>query len=259
MPKQTINWEKKAAVAWPILCQAAQERETLSYRQLADRLGMHHRPIKYLLDVIYQYCSTEGLPALSGIVVRQDTGTPGDGFREWKDIGSGLDLVYEHNWQQMENPFSGFLSGDSTIESLADDIIKTPTKAGDIWSLVKSRGIAQQIFRRALLQIYDYRCAMCEITFEECLEAAHIVSWANCNDDQKLDPTNGLLLCANHHRLFDCGWFKIESDYTIVFSDPNKHEGPYSPADEAMSIAIHKNKLRVPNDTNFWPMLTRNI
>ncbi len=256
MVKRVINWEQRAAAAWPILCIAARNGEPISYKQLANAIGMHHRPLNYLLEVIQKYCITERLPPLTAVVVRQDTKMPSTGFTAWdiNDIESGLAEVFAKDWQSLRNPFEVFVSGETT-ESLTNRLIERPASAADIWSLVKSRGIAQQIFRAALLRLYNYRCAMCEMTFYECLDAAHIIPWTECNHTQRLDLTNGLLLCSNHHRLFDSGWVTIGSSYEVIFMDLDKEDGPYTSADDQASIQIHGKILNLPIDKQFWPSL----
>jgi putative restriction endonuclease len=51
------------------------------------------------------------------------------------------------------------------------------------------------------------------------LDAAHIVPFVEAVDEQKISANKGLLLGANHHRLFDSGKLKILKDYSIRISD----------------------------------------
>lgn len=51
------------------------------------------------------------------------------------------------------------------------------------------------------------RCIVCGIDFDPMLQAAHIKAVKNGGSD---DPENGVCLCANHHLLFDRGYFKID-------------------------------------------------
>lgn len=95
---------------------------------------------------------------------------------------------------------------------------------------------------------------MCDLSFEEALEAAHIVPFNECSIDQRINVTNGLLLCATHHRLFDSDYFSIQSDYSIVYCDPNLDEGPYTASDKAMSSDLHGRKLRLPEQRKHRPV-----
>jgi hypothetical protein len=64
-------------------------------------------------------------------------------------------------------------------------------------------------FRRALLQAYQSRCAMTEYDAEAALEAAHIIPYQG---PQTNHPTNGLLLRADMHDLFDLGLIAVDTD-----------------------------------------------
>lgn len=76
-------------------------------------------------------------------------------------------------------------------------------------AFVFARGAVQTHFRTALLFAFDRKCAFCDFAVEEGLEAAHIVPWVKCNnDEERRDSANGFLLCATHHRLFDRGRLK---------------------------------------------------
>lgn len=64
-------------------------------------------------------------------------------------------------------------------------------------------------FRRALLQAYEGRCAMSQYDASQALEAAHIVPYRG---PQTNHPTNGLLLRADMHDLFDLGLIAVDTD-----------------------------------------------
>lgn len=42
--------------------------------------------------------------------------------------------------------------------------------------------------------------------------------WSVCEQLERLDPNNGLLLCPNHDKLFDGGYITFNSDMNIVIS-----------------------------------------
>ncbi len=66
-------------------------------------------------------------------------------------------------------------------------------------------------FRRIVLKAYESRCAVCEFAVKlegspVALEAAHI-KWHQASGPS--ESSNGLLLCALHHKLFDKGVFTL--------------------------------------------------
>ena len=67
-------------------------------------------------------------------------------------------------------------------------------------------------FRQMMLEVYAHRCAMCGIQLD-LVDAAHIVPHAH---PQGFDiVSNGLALCALHHRSFDTGLLYVQGDYSI--------------------------------------------
>ena len=67
-------------------------------------------------------------------------------------------------------------------------------------------------FRQEVLRAYSHRCAMCEIQLD-LVEAAHIVPHAHPKGFDTV--SNGLALCALHHRSFDTGLLYVLRDYSI--------------------------------------------
>jgi putative restriction endonuclease len=76
-------------------------------------------------------------------------------------------------------------------------------------------------FRARVLRAYEYRCCVCGFdlrigSVSAGLEAAHI-QWFQAEGPDT--ETNGLALCALHHKIFDLGAFTIEpTSFTLVFS-----------------------------------------
>jgi putative restriction endonuclease len=69
-------------------------------------------------------------------------------------------------------------------------------------TLVDAR-LGQGQFRARLLQRWDQRCAVTGCPLTQVLRASHTRPWRDCNDGERLNPANGLLLTANLDALFD--------------------------------------------------------
>jgi hypothetical protein len=70
-----------ARLALPHLVRAAQRRVTLTYEDLGSRIGRHHRTLNRPLGhIAHDFCRSRNLPLLTAVVVRKDTGLPGDAF-----------------------------------------------------------------------------------------------------------------------------------------------------------------------------------
>ncbi len=83
---------------------------------------------------------------------------------------------------------------------------------------VQAARIGQGQFRADLLELWDYRCSITQVDARELLRASHIKPWADSTNFERLDPNNGLLLCAHVDALFDRGLISFENDGTMLVS-----------------------------------------
>lgn len=67
------------------------------------------------------------------------------------------------------------------------------------------RRVGQDLFREALLDYWDGRCAVTRLATPELLRASHAKPWAVASDAERLDVHNGLLLAVHLDALFDRG------------------------------------------------------
>jgi hypothetical protein len=78
--------EERARRLLPYLVQAAENRRTITYKELAAKIGVYHRtlsrPLGYIRDKI---CAARGLPLITCIVVNLQTRLPG---AEWLPLGA---------------------------------------------------------------------------------------------------------------------------------------------------------------------------
>lgn len=61
----------------------------------------------------------------------------------------------------------------------------------------------QRMFRNNLIAEYGCKCMICGIENIELLIASHIKPSKDCDVHEKINNNNGLILCANHDKLFD--------------------------------------------------------
>jgi predicted restriction endonuclease len=117
------------------------------------------------------------------------------------------------------------------VREIADDRVEHqiqknrklgPTEKLD---LVKSRR-GQGLYRQRLEQIED-RCRVTGLLDRRYLRASHIKPWCVCDDQEKLDGYNGLLLSPHIDHLFDrghltfsdSGEMKVAEDMNLVVLD----------------------------------------
>ncbi len=242
-----IDQVERASRAWPILVKTAlHDDRFLSYKELGDQIGIHHRAVRFVLGVIQDFCLIEKLPPLT-IMVVNSSGLPGAGFiaHDINKFDTGVNLVRNYNWSAHSNPFvfkGEGMDKHSIIRRLKND----PDSSGDVYHKVKSRGMQQILFRDALLEIYKNQCAFSNIGFLGSLEACHIKPWSVCSPEERLDVRNGLLLNRLHHKLFDDHYFTINKYHKILFWDPAGKFRKYSKIEKMLTLQLHKAKMALP-------------
>ena len=129
---------------------------------------------------------------------------------------------------------------EQTLHIPATDLIGTTREA-----VVKQR-INQNVFRSMILANYNSTCAITGITVPELLVASHIVPWAE-NEQERLNPENGICLSSLYDKAFDCGLISIDTDYSILLSEKLK---TYSKCDfyEQHFARIENKKISLPEE-----------
>lgn len=250
-----VNHEARACRAWPVLTAVANSPTAkITYGQLASVVGVHHRAVRYILGLVQDYCLREKLPPLTIVVVNAQDGLPGLGFIAWDvdDLASGFQQVQAYNWALLGNPFS-YAADGATEEELAAALVRRPEDSAEIYALVKARGAAQSIFRRALIQAYESKCAFCGLSFEEVLQAAHIVPWCDCGPGERMAVANGLLLCATHHLMFDSGLVTLGPKGTVEYHPGLLEQRVRSGADRRFVVDLDGCEAFLPSNPAHRP------
>ncbi len=105
-----------------------------------------------------------------------------------------------------------------------------------------ARRQGQTKFRQTLLKAYDYKCAITGFDAGEALEAAHIIPYAKTENS---DPTNGLLLRADLHTLFDLNLIAIHPETLQVSLHPDLQNTEYR--------TINGKQIRIPEMATLRP------
>lgn len=84
--------------------------------------------------------------------------------------------------------------------------------------------IGQDVYREALMEFWDGRCALSNMALlPELLRASHAKAWSDSDDSERLDPFNGLLLAVRYDALFDKGLIAFDDDgYVLISSSLTK-------------------------------------
>jgi putative restriction endonuclease len=150
-----------------------------------------------------------------------------DGLAQGSSLGPQIQILMEK--QQKEAEKNSYFSPNNIIEG----------RERILASIVRRRG--QPEFRRILLEIYGGRCVVTGCDVEEALEACHIIPYHGPTTDH---PSNGLLLRADIHTLFDLGLMSINSgSMTVLISDSLKNTA-YSDLDGKQILLPTNDKFR---------------
>jgi putative restriction endonuclease len=107
-------------------------------------------------------------------------------------------------------------------------------------TIAQRRG--QKLFRDSLIAAYDGKCAITDCNVIDVLEAAHIYPYRG-PDTNKI--SNGLLLRADLHTLFDCLLIAIDPMTLKVIVSPQLLDSTYK--------RLHHRKIRVPRKLSQAP------
>ncbi|RYD63387.1 MAG: HNH endonuclease [Verrucomicrobiaceae bacterium] len=93
-----------------------------------------------------------------------------------------------------------------------------PLSATTVRRLVDAR-LGQGKFRDDLMTAYGETCPVTSLAIRPLLRASHIKPWTSSNNDERLDPENGILLAAGVDAAFDKGFFSF-NDQGLLLSKP---------------------------------------
>lgn len=78
--------------------------------------------------------------------------------------------------------------------------------------------LKQATYRTDLVRLWGGSCPMSGETFLPLLRASHAKPFADCNDQEAIDPYNGVLLRVDFDSLFDAGWISFTPQGEILLS-----------------------------------------
>ena len=138
--------------------------------------------------------------------------------------------------------------GWQRILALSTSPDRTWERSPDRWGepqLVTPR-LGQGIFRVGVLDAYGRACAITEEHSLPVLEAAHIQSYAKNGPH---DVSNGILMRADLHRLFDKGYITVAPDFRLEVSGRLKADF----SNGKTYYPLSGNRIRLPKDRSETP------
>ena len=134
---------------------------------------------------------------------------------------------FQENWNEMlyESEVLLAKAQNTTVEKTffsktelekIDANIIGDKKGLDIKRLIKTR-VNQTLFRKIVINNYSNSCAICGINLPELVIASHILKWSD-NENERLNPSNGICFCNTHDKAFELGFISVNADYNILIS-----------------------------------------
>ncbi len=81
---------------------------------------------------------------------------------------------------------------------------------------VKTR-VNQNVFRQIVIANYSGRCAITGMNISDLLVASHILPWSK-NEEERLNPENGICLSLLYDKAYDKGYIGINERFEILLS-----------------------------------------
>ncbi len=164
--------------------------------------------------------------------------------------------VYVTGWNDRSRCFAVDLSEQKPGEIITPapagrqlelHVMRTPQSPGEIRELTKSyaitsvqRRLYEARFRNAVLDAYRDRCAVCGLHVRALLDAAHVT---NDRDPKPgIEVSEGIALCATHHRAFDANILSYDNEYRIHIS-----------VEDAALLPFDGQLLLLPSKEQFHP------
>ena len=129
-------------------------------------------------------------------------------------------------WEEMQSDWAGFAvecwqalesaagSGETALEPLEEE---ASDRLGGERVIERTARIGQEFFRTALMSAYNEQCCITGLAVPALLVASHIVPW-RVDEQNRVNPRNGLLLSALHDKAFDAGLLTVDDEMNVRVS-----------------------------------------
>lgn len=109
-----------------------------------------------------------------------------------------------------------------TIEDKFSDTLKGTEHLKGEYKVreVKTR-VNQNVFRQIVIANYSGKCAVSGIDIPDLLVASHIIPWSK-NEEERLNPENGICLSPLYDRAYDKGYISINENFEVLLSNDLK-------------------------------------
>ena len=153
-------------------------------------------------------------------------------------------------WQWVPGSKGSPIDKTKTVSKKRIANYKPPTETERV-GLVTSR-VGQGYYRQQILNRWNRKCAVKDVSIESILIASHILPWKDSNVEQRLDVGNGILLSPNLDSLFDKHLISFGDDGKILISNKISKEEYLK-----LGISIDLRLVNVYEDMKYYLKLHR--
>jgi len=154
------------------------------------------------------------------------------------ELGKLILSLTSHKSQALDLELDGIaddIGSDLALQEIQDAVDISETEKEQ---LIRSRR-GQGLFRQRVLA-HEQRCRITGVEVPSLLLASHIKPWKDCDNVERLDGANGLMLAPHVDKLFDLGWISFKNDGGLLVAaeaipvlhawniDPLMSVGPFS-------------------------------
>lgn len=156
-----------------------------------------------------------------------------DGWQAWTMIHFyGFDKSHKGFYQQItlknlqkrllalnEQELEQFHLAEASLEdiSFTYHLMQLDSDGMDLFRNIKMR-IRQQQLRQQLLKNYNHTCGFCKISHSKLLMTRHIKPWLESTQEERVEPSNAIILCSLHDTLFANGLLSLSDQYETILS-----------------------------------------
>ena len=165
------------------------------------------------------------------------------------DDTSNPDLIAVYNWKpaQVGKENKSKVSKAGQISEKRKRKYSPPNET-ERKGIVTSR-VGQGYYRQQIVEKWNGQCAVTGSSLLTTLIASHIVRWSECDDAERLDVENGILLSPLYDALFDKYLISFDDDGSVIFSSMLTD-------DDKLALNISEN-IQINISQGMVPYLTR--
>lgn len=128
-----------------------------------------------------------------------------------------LKEIYEWKPQKAGKQSKTKITPEKILDAKKRRSLSKPTET--VRLTFQNSRVGQDWYRQELLKKWGNRCAVTGIHITDILIASHIKPWKDCNNEERLDENNGILLSPNLDALFDKNLISFNESGNILINN----------------------------------------